>query len=109
MLYIIMCKENCADDANVNNIVETLLREIQGLRSELNDLRTGLEASKIKLVPDAIYNNKEIRLLLNVDERLIKKYRDNGYLSFYRRDDKYWYRGKDVLDFLNRCHYQAFA
>lgn len=63
MLYIIMCRENCADDANVNNMVETLLREIQGLRSELNDLRTGLEASKIKLVPDAIYNNKEIRLL----------------------------------------------
>lgn len=96
-------------ETTANEIIEALLKEIKGLRAELNDIRTGLKATKVKLNPDALYNNKEIRLLLNVDERLIKKYRDNGYLSFYRQDDKYWYKGKDVIDFLNRCYYKAFA
>ena len=76
--------------------------EIKGLRAELNDLRSGLEAVKLKINPNYLYTNKEIRLILGVDERLIKKYRDNGFLSYYRQDDKYWYRGADILDFLKR-------
>lgn len=89
--------------------MRTLLMEIKGLRAELNDLRSGLEAVKLKIDPHYLYTNKEIRLILGVDERLIKKYRDNGFLSYYRQDDKYWYRGADILDFLKRSRYQAFA
>lgn len=90
-------------------VVRTLLNEIKGLRSELNDLRKGLEVAKIKIDPNYLYNNKDIRLILGVDERLIKKYRDNGYLTYYRQDDKYWYRGYDILNFLKRSKYEAFA
>lgn len=79
------------------------------LRSELNDLRQGIEASKIKINPTSIYNNKEIRLLLGVDERLIKKYRDYGYLGYHRLDDKYWYTGEDVIDFMKRTQTAPFA
>lgn len=90
-------------------VIRTLLLEIKGLRAELKDLRTGLETAKIKIDPNYIYNNKEIRLILGVDERLIKKYRDNGYLTYYRQDDKYWYKGYDILNFLKRSKYEAFA
>ena len=90
-------------------IMRTLLKEIKELRTELNDLRTGVEAAKIKVDPNYIYNNKDIRLILGVDDRLIKKYRDNGYLTYYRQDDKYWYRGYDILNFLKRSKYEAFA
>ncbi|WP_304649701.1 hypothetical protein [uncultured Duncaniella sp.] len=89
--------------------LQTLLQEIKGLRSELNDLRKGLETAKIQLSPNSIYNNKEVRLILGVDERLIRKYRDYGYLSYHRQDDKYWYTGSDIIDFLERTHYPAFA
>lgn len=96
-----------------NNITEetlqTLLNEIQGLRTELSDLRQGLEKAKIQLNPNALYNNKEVRLILGVDERLIRKYRDFGYLTYHRQDDKFWYTGADILDFLNRTRYEAFA
>lgn len=91
------------------NLIVSLISEIRGLRSELDDLRKGLETAKIHLDPDALYNNKEIRLLLGVDERLIRKYRDNGYLSYIRQSDKYWYKGSDILDFLDRSRYPAFA
>ena len=89
--------------------LRTLLLEIKGLRNELNELRTGIESAKIKLDPNYLYTNKDVRLILGVDERLIKKYRDNGFLTYHRQNDKYWYRGVDILDFLKRSRYQAFA
>ena len=92
-----------------DNLITTLIKEIKSLRAELNDLRSGLETTKIQLNPKALYNNKEIRLLLGVDERLVKKYRDNGLLSYIRESDKYWYLGSDVIAFLNGSWYEAFA
>lgn len=64
---------------------------------------------KIPVVKDAIYNNKELCAILNVDDRLIKKYRDNGLLSFHRVGDKYWYRGSDIMEFLDSNRYEMFA
>lgn len=90
-------------------VLRQLLAEIQGLRKEINDLRSGIETAKIQLDPNYIYNNKEVRLILGVDERLIKKYRDEGFLSYHRHNDKYWYRGSDILSFLKRVRHEAFA
>lgn len=64
---------------------------------------------KIPVIKDAIYNNKELCSILSVDGRLIKKYRDNGLLSFHRVGDKYWYRGSDIIEFLHRNRYEMFA
>lgn len=89
--------------------INALIAEIKGLRSELKDLRQGIETAKIQLNPKSIYNNKEVRLILGVDERLIRKYRDNGYLTYHRQDDKYWYTGSNIIDFMNRTRYEAFA
>lgn len=89
--------------------LQILLQEVKRLQSELNELRKDLGTTKIQLNPNCIYNNKEVRHILNVDERLIRKYRDYGYLSYHRQDDKYWYTGTDIIDFLKRTHYPAFA
>ena len=67
------------------------------------------ESDKILLIPTAVYTNKEIRTILGVDERLIRKYRDNGHLAYSRVHDKYWYRGADIINFLDRTYYEAFA
>ena len=56
-----------------------------------------------------LYSNKELMDLLQVKDRYLKKLRDNGYLGYSREGDKYWYSQKDVDDFLNRFHYDAFA
>ena len=90
-------------------LTRTLTKEITDLRKEIVDLKEGIKRCKINLSPNAIYGNKEIRLILNVEERLIKKYRDNGYLAYHRLGDKYWYSGKDIIDFLNKTRYEAFA
>lgn len=104
-----MTNENLNSTRPYENLFAFLLNEVKGLRAELDDLRKGLGAPKIHLEPDVLYNNKEIRLLLGVDERLIRKYRDNGHMAYIRRSDKYWYKGSDILDFLERSRYPAFA
>lgn len=47
--------------------------------------------------------------ILGVESRYLKNLRDNGYLSYSRHGDKYWYTQTDVDAFLRRFKYEAFA
>ena len=49
--------------------------------------------------------NEDIRNLLGVNDRLIKKYRDSGILTYSQIGNKYWYCREDVENFLNKTHY----
>ena len=78
------------------------------MRKDFNELKSSLESSKIPIREDVLYTNKEIRNILGVEERLVKKYRDDGLLTFHRVGDKYWYKGVDILKFLDKCKYKSF-
>lgn len=56
-----------------------------------------------------IYTNKELMKPLGVESRYLKNLRDNGYLSYSRHGDKYWYTQTDVDTFLKSFKYEAFA
>ena len=56
-----------------------------------------------------VYDNKALMELLRIKDKYLKKLRDNGYLSYSREGDKYWYTQEDVDRFLRRVHYDAFA
>ncbi len=56
-----------------------------------------------------IYANKELMKLLGVESRYLKNLRDNGYLSYSRHGDKFWYTQYDVDTFFRRFKYEAFA
>ena len=56
-----------------------------------------------------IYTNKDLMKLLGVESRYLKNLRDNGYLSYSRHGDKFWYTQNDVDTFLRRFKYEAFA
>ena len=51
-----------------------------------------------------IFNNKKIKDLLGINDKLLKKYRDNGLLGYSRVGDKYWYSQQDVEKFLSKTH-----
>lgn len=55
------------------------------------------------------YTNKELRESLGVEERLIRKYREQGLLAHSKVGDKYWYSLQDVLDFLEKTRLPAFV
>ena len=49
--------------------------------------------------------NNDIRDLLGISDRLIKKYRDSGILKYSQEGNTYWYSREDVENFLNKTHY----
>ena len=81
--------------------LEELFNEVKALRSEVQTLRQ--EPSK------PFYNNNEMKEMLGVGEKLLKKYRDDGLLGFTHVGDKYWYRNEDINKFLESNHYDAYA
>lgn len=56
-----------------------------------------------------IYTNKTVKEILGIQDKLLKKYRDNGLLSFYKVGDKYWYTNDDIQQFLSKHYCPAFA
>lgn len=84
---------------STDNLKE-LFNEVKSLRCEL---------SAIKVTPsNHIYTNKEIKNLLGVQDKLLKKYRDNGLLSYRQVGDKYWYTQADIDQFLASNYFAAF-
>lgn len=80
------------------------------LVSKVRDLTQQVSILKNSYTPQPqYYTNKELRELLGVEERLIRKYREQGLLAYSKVGDKYWYSRQDVIAFLEMTRHPAFA
>lgn len=80
------------------------------LVSKVGDLTRQVSILKNSYTPQPkYYTNKELYELLGVEERLIRKYREQGLLAYSKVGDKYWYSQQDVLDFLEKTRHPAFV
>ena len=84
------------------------LSEEEMLCKILSIIETHLKPPPLQLKM-RVYDNKALMALLNIKDKYLKKLRDNGYISYSRCGDKYWYSQSDVELFLSRFHYKAFA
>lgn len=75
------------EEGNIDRII-ALLEKVSSEVSELQNDDTV-----------RIYTNKEIGELLQVDDRLLKKYRQKHLLPYSQYGDKYWYRQSDIESF----------
>ena len=82
---------------------DTLVSRVQDLTLQISHIQEKLSVSP------QYYSNKELRELLNVEEKLIRKYREQGLLDYSKVGDKYLYSQHDVIEFLNRNKFEAFA
>lgn len=82
-----------------NKLVEC----VYALADEVRGMRSLCQSSTV------IYTNKTIKEVLGIQDKLLKKYRDDGLLSFHQVGDKFWYTYDDVLQFLSKHYYPAFA
>lgn len=85
---------------------ENMLKRILHLLEEAQERSTSGTGTSNEC---RIYTNKELMKLLGVESRYLKNLRDNGYLSYSRHGDKFWYTQNDVDTFLRRFKYDAFA
>ena len=82
-----------------NKLVEC----VYALADEVRSMRSLCQSSTV------IYTNKTIKEVLGIQDKLLKKYRDDGLLSFHQVGDKFWYTHDDVQQFLSKHYYPAFA
>ena len=75
------------EEGNIDRII-ALLEKVSSEVSELQNDDTV-----------RIYTNKEIGELLQVDDRLLKKYLQKHLLPYSQYGDKYWYRQSDIESF----------
>ena len=87
-----------------NETMNKLFLNIEVLSRQVKEL-----SEKSEFTEKEIYTNSEIRELLGVQDKLIRKYRDEGKLGFHKEGDKFWYTRKDILQFLSHNHYEAYA
>lgn len=87
-----------------NETMNKLFLSIEVLNKQVKEL-----SEKSNFTENEIYTNSEIRELLGVQDKLIRKYRDEGKLGFHKEGDKFWYTKKDILQFLSHNHCEAYA
>lgn len=92
--------------SNTITTAEDMLKRILYLLEESQERSTSGNGTSNEC---RIYTNKELMKLLGVESRYLKNLRDNGYLSYSRHGDKFWYTQADVDTFLQRFKYVAFA
>lgn len=81
-----------------------LILSIEVLNEQVREL-----SKKSKITEKKIYTNSEIRELFGVQDKLIRKYRDDGKLAYHKEGDKFWYLQEDIDQFLSHNHYEAYA
>ena len=92
--------------SNTITTAEDMLKRILHMLEESQERSTSGNGTSNEC---RIYTNKELMKLLGVESRYLKNLRDNGYLSYSRHGDKFWYTQNDVDTFLQRFKYEAFA
>lgn len=92
--------------SNTITTAEDMLKRILHMLEESQERSTSGNGTSNEC---RIYTNKELMKLLGVESRYLKNLRDNGYLSYSRHRDKFWYTQNDVDTFLRRFKYEAFA
>ena len=87
--------ENC-------NFKEREMKEILSvLISEIHSLKECISNSKM------LYTNKEMQDILQVNDKTLRKYRNDGLLGYSQVRDKIYYTPKDLNEFLSKNHMSA--
>ncbi len=99
--------KNNMNETNNSSFIMVKTESLQELCNEVINLRNELRTIKTTST-NQIYTNKEVKELLGVQDKLLKKYRDNGLLSYRQVGDKYWYTQADIDQFLASNYFAAF-
>ena len=55
-----------------------------------------------------LYTNKEMMKMLDCNDKTLRKYRNDGYLSYVRVCDKIYYTVDDICQFIKNNHIVAY-
>ena len=85
-------------------ITESLKKEAHLI--DMEALVTAL--AKLSNVSLKVYSSEALAELLGIGERTLRKYREEGLISYSRVGDKIFYSDEDIRSFLLKNHVDAF-
>ncbi len=90
--------------------MENLQRKMDVLITEMGKLSNNLDVLRQMLALDKKpgYTNKELLKLFDITYPTLKKWRDEGHLSYSQVGDKYYYSLEDIAKFLTKHHIESF-
>lgn len=80
--------------------------DLETLLTAINDAYKALCSNRKR---SEMYSNRQVQDILHINDKLIRKYREHGLISYSKVGDKYWYTREDVEAFLRNNHFQAFT
>ena len=64
--------------------------------------------SIVAILNKPLYTNKEMMKMLDCNDKTLRKYRNDGYLSYVRVGDKIYYTVDDICQFIKNNHFVAY-
>ena len=64
--------------------------------------------SIVAMLNKPLYTNKEMMKMLDCNDKTLRKYRNDGYLSYVRVGDKIYYTVDDICQFIKNNHFIAY-
>lgn len=87
----------------ISDMALVKVRDLDTLACTLKELVWEVKTLRELVKPLKILSNKDVKAMLNIQDRLLKKYRDDGMLGYSQVGDKYWYTQDDIDNFLSYC------
>ena len=73
-----------------------------------NDEDTVNDDAIAAMMTKPFYTNKEMMKMLDCNDKTLRKYRNDGYLSYVRVCDKIYYTVDDICQFIKNNHIVAY-
>lgn len=94
---------NITAHSEVSDMALVRVSELSSLTVLIRDLIGEVRSLRAIVKPTQVYDNKAIKQLLGIQDKLLKKYRDDGLLGYSQVGDKYWYSQNDIDNFFTTC------
>lgn len=78
------------------------------MKEKTQDKNTIEVDSIVAMLSKPLYTNKEMMKMLDCNDKTLRKYRNDGYLSYVRVGDKIYYTVDDICQFIKNNHFVAY-
>lgn len=78
------------------------------MKEETQNQNTIEVDSIVAMLNKPLYTNKEMMKMLDCNDKTLRKYRNDGYLSYVRVGDKIYYTVDDICQFIKNNHFVAY-
>lgn len=78
------------------------------MKEKIQDKNTIEVDSIVAMLNKPLYTNKEMMKMLDCNDKTLRKYRNDGYLSYVRVGDKIYYTVDDICQFIKNNHFVAY-